>query len=112
MQSYEEAMAEAVSLGLMTEAGHATDRCQCPTCEDVFSTEGNFGRHLAKGRNRDDHDGPWCRPPGTVGLIQHERGWWHLPGAEDAYEGRFAPSVERGSRRSGGNGSRLQEAVS
>jgi hypothetical protein len=52
-QTYEEAMAEAISLGLMTASGNATDRCQCPTCGAVFSTEGNFDRHLAKGRYAD-----------------------------------------------------------
>ena len=89
MQTYEEAMAEAVGLGLMTEAGKATDRCQCSECRCVFSTEGNFDRH----RNRDG-----CREPSTVGLIQHPRGWWLQPGPAGGH-----PKAGSGVRRGRGS---------
>lgn len=79
---YDEAMAEAIALGLMTTSGQATDRCACPSCGAVFSTVGNFDRHLTPGRNAEGYDGPWCRPPADVGLVQHARGWWHQPGPE------------------------------
>lgn len=55
---YRAALAAAHRLGLMTASGDATDRCQCPTCGAVFSTEGNFDRHLTPGRNADDFGGP------------------------------------------------------
>jgi hypothetical protein len=82
MTEYDEAVAEAIELGLMTSVGEATERAQCPTCGEVFSTDANFERHLSKGRNREDYDGPWCQPPASVGLIQHKRGWWQLPGPD------------------------------
>ncbi len=87
--SYDDAIAEAVDLGLMTSDGHATDRAQCPTCCEVFSTVGNFDRHLAKGRNAEEYDGPWCRLPASVGLVQHDRGWWHQPAPDETSDGSF-----------------------
>jgi hypothetical protein len=90
VQTYEEAMAEAIELGLMSPNGQATDRCQCPTCGEVFTTEGNFDRHLMPGRNVDGYDGPWCRPPSEVGLVQTEgHRWWHQPDAEGPVLGRM-----------------------
>ncbi len=68
-ETYDQAVAEAQGLGLMSGA-IATDRCRCPTCGEVFSTEGNFDRHLAPGRNACDYDGPWCLPPTDGGLIR------------------------------------------
>ena len=81
---YADAVAEAQRLGLMTASGHGTDRCQCPECGEVFSTESNFDRHLqpAAIRFADDYEGPWCRPPAQVGLVHSEGGAWHLPGPE------------------------------
>lgn len=84
---YEEAMADAVALGLLTASGVATNRCQCPTCANVFSTEGNFTRHLVRNRNRDGYEGPWCRRPGAARLVQTS-GVWHQPGSEDAVAAR------------------------
>jgi hypothetical protein len=104
MRSYDDAMAEAVSLGLMTKNGEATDRCQCPTCDAVFSTVGNFDRHRTGGE---------CSPPASVGLIQHEGGWWHMPGpAEDGWNRRSRSHVDGGSRRRGRNDPRGKVAVS
>ena len=82
--TYEEAMAEAIQLGLMTRNGEATDRCQCTTCGEVFSTEGNFDRHLTRNHNRDGFTGPWCQPPASADLIQNDLGVWHQPGPDDA----------------------------
>lgn len=92
---YDEAVSEAQRLGLMS-GGIATDRCQCSTCGEVFTTEGNFDRHLTPGRNDDDFDGTWCQQPATVDLIQHERGWWHQPAPDEAasWEGRSASDRE------------------
>lgn len=75
-------MAEAVRLRLMISSGAATERCECPTCGRVFSTDGNFRRHLTPGRLLEGYDGPWCRDPATVGMVQHERGWWLEPAPE------------------------------
>lgn len=91
---YEQAMAEAVSLGLMSD-GHATDRCQCPTCGAVFSTDGNFRRHLTRNRYRDGFDGPWCRPPADVGLIE-TNGVWRRPGPDPDQEAFSRPRAHRG----------------
>ncbi len=77
----DEAMAHAQRLGLMTSAGNATDRCQCPTCGVVFSTESNFDRHLIAVRREEGFEGDWCQDPATVGLIG-SAGVWHLPGPE------------------------------
>jgi hypothetical protein len=66
----DEAMAEAVRLGLMSSSGQPTDRAQCRTCEAAFSTDGNFDRHLTKGRNAGDFDG----------LVQNAKGVWTQPG--------------------------------
>ena len=67
----------------------ATDRCQCPTCGEVFTTVANFDRHLLPGRTADDFDGSRCQPPAAVGLIQNSGGWWHQPGPDaDAWMGR------------------------
>jgi hypothetical protein len=96
--TYDEAMAEAARLGLMAgPTGKATDRCQCPTCGEVFSTEANFDRHLTPGRNADGFEGEWCREPSTVGLVQHARGWWLQPGSEVAVLTRAgnAGAIER-----------------
>jgi hypothetical protein len=80
---YADAVAEAQRLGLTT-GSHATDRCQCPECGEVFSAASNFDRHLQRAAVRfaDDYDGPWCCPPREVGLVQSQGGWWHLPGPE------------------------------
>ena len=66
---------------------------QIPTGEsdvrEVFTTEGNFDRHLMPGRTADDFDGSWCQPPAAAGLIQHGGGWWAQPGPNRAaWEGR------------------------
>ena len=94
--TYAAAMAEAVELGLMTKSAEATDRCQCPTCGEVFSTEANFDRHLARGRNRDDYTGPWCRPPAKMGLIKTGQEW-HRPGSNEGV------AALRGSHPAGGS---------
>ena len=95
--TYNEAVAEAQGLGLMS-GSIATDRCRCRTCGEVFTTEGNFDRHLTPGRNVDGFVGSWCQPPAAVGLIQHSGGWWHQPGAEEpVWKGR--PTSDRESQR-------------
>jgi hypothetical protein len=81
-EDYDEAMAHARRLRLMTESGDATDRCQCPTCGEVSLTEGNFHRHLTPGRLAEDFVGNWCRDPAGVGLVKDGGGIWHLPGPE------------------------------
>jgi hypothetical protein len=48
--SYDESLAEALRAGPVTSSGDATDRCQCPTCGETFTTEANFDRHLAPRR--------------------------------------------------------------
>ena len=97
---YDEALAEAQRLGLMS-GSIATDRCQCRTCGEVFTTEANFDRHLTPGRTADDFDGSWCQPPAAVGLIQHGGGWWHQPGPDRA-------ACEVRSTRDRGSGSALE----
>lgn len=81
--TYEDAVAEANQLGLMSD-GKATDRAQCPTCEAVFSTSGNFDRHLTKHRYREGFTGDWCQDPASVGLVQNVLGVWLQPGSDDA----------------------------
>ena len=94
---YGKALAEAQRLGLMS-GSIATERCQCPTCGEAFTTESNFDRHLTPGRNVDDFDGSWCQPPAVVGLIQHSGGWWHQPGPDRAaWGGPFYKDRESGS---------------
>jgi hypothetical protein len=83
-EGYDAATTAALRLGLITAGGSATDRCQCPTCCAVFSTETNFGRHLAPSRNDEDSEGPWCRTPAEVGLVQAPGGWWQQPGPPEA----------------------------
>jgi hypothetical protein len=80
---YAEAVAEAQRLGLMTVGGMATDRCQCTSCGEVFSTGTNFDAHLAPGRQAEGYLGPWCRPPAEVGLVRAEGGWWRAPGPKN-----------------------------
>jgi len=90
-RDYEAAMAEATELGLMS-GSEATDRCQCPSCGEVFTTEGNFDRHLMPGRLAEDYDGPWCRPPTEVGLVQTDgHQWWHQPAPEGPIARSAAP---------------------
>lgn len=94
---YDEAVAEAQKSGLMS-GSIATDRCQCPACGEVFTTEGNFDRHLTPGRTADEFDGPWCQSPAAVGLIKYSGGWWHQPGPDvAAWEGRSNSDRESGS---------------
>ena len=81
---YDEAMAHAVRLGLLTASGGATDRCQCPTCGQVFSTEANFDRHLSPDRQAEDFAGKWCRDPATVDLIRSGI-VWHRPGPPEPH---------------------------
>jgi hypothetical protein len=78
---FDEAMAHAIRLGLMTPAGAATNRCQCPTCGEVFSTEGNFDRHLTRGRLAEGFAGEWCQDPAAAGLVRTGVAW-HQPGPE------------------------------
>jgi hypothetical protein len=75
---------------LTTASGEATNRALCTTCGEVFSTDANFDRHLSKGRSREGYDGPWCRPPDEVGLLQDGRGVWRQPGPQERPEGRTA----------------------
>lgn len=54
-------------------------RCQCPTCNEVFSTVGNFDRHRVgeHGPNRK------CVNPQTVGLeikATSKGTFWGMPG--------------------------------
>jgi len=85
-------MTEATALGLMTAKGEATERCQCPTCSQVFSTDRNFRRHLTRNRNAEGFDGSWCHPPDDVGLVyEPPRCGISLPGLEDGSEPVFRP---------------------
>lgn len=94
IQTYDEAMAEAVALGLMTAGGTATDRCQCPTCGRVFSTDPNFMRHLNPDRYRAGFDKSLnCLDPAGVGLVTTALPSgvleWHRPGSDTPVEARF-----------------------
>jgi hypothetical protein len=80
--AYADAVAEAIRLGLMSPNSVATDRCRCPECGEVFTTERNFDRHLALGRLAEDYDGAWCRSPAEIGLVRVDDGWWQAPGPE------------------------------
>ena len=64
-------------------------RSQCPTCWEIFSTEGNFDRHR-KGK----HSGyRFCVPPEMVGLVKKKNGDWALPSGENAvYRSRGSDS--------------------
>ena len=98
---YHEAMSEAQRLGLIS-GSIATDRCQCSTCSEVFTTESNFDRHLTPGRNSDD--GLRCQPPATVRLIQHGGGWWHQPGPDTSWNVRgIRYSPKRASQNDSSN---------
>jgi len=44
-------------------------RCQCPTCERVFSTEQNFDRH-----RQGEFGSRVCLDPLTVGMKKQESG--------------------------------------
>lgn len=69
-----------------------TRRAQCPTCEEVFSTDANFDRHLSRGRHDKGYAGPWCVHPTLAGLIADEQGAWKQPGAASTY----VPETARG----------------
>ena len=70
---YDGAVAEAQVSGLMS-GSIATDRCQCLTCGEVFTTESNFDRQMVPGRIADDFDGSWChRRRLTVPARKRER---------------------------------------
>jgi hypothetical protein len=57
----------------------ATKRSQCPTCWEIFSTEGNFDRHR-KGKHSERR---FCVSPEAVGLIRKANGDWGMPPSED-----------------------------
>ena len=42
-----------------------TERCECPTCHEVFSTTNNFDRHRKGAHGSDRH----CVDPASVGLV-------------------------------------------
>ena len=109
--AYGEAVAEAQRLGLMS-GSIATNRCQCSTCGEVFTTEANFDRHLVPGRTADDFDATWCQPPAAAGLIQHGGGWWHQPGPDTAaWKGRSISDREPRSAAEASGGHREGDAA-
>jgi len=58
---------------------------QCPKCNRIFSTVGNFDFHLQRtvDGNRTTVS---CINPACAGLVQDSRGVWRKPG-----DGRFLP---------------------
>ena len=66
-------------------------RSQCPTCHEVFSTAGNFDRHMTPFEKRfmfkrstntwERRPGvPICNDPETVGLVISDKtGVWIMP---------------------------------
>jgi hypothetical protein len=83
--SYEEALAEAAELGLMTPGGQATNYAQCAACERVFTTPGNFDRHRRGGE---------CVDPFTIGMEINRKGAWRPPFRGEGFvsDGSGAPT--------------------
>jgi hypothetical protein len=66
---------------LLYSGSTPTERCQCPQCGSVFSTDTNFDRH-----QRLREDGVECLDPVGVGLVS-TGGVWHRPGPPMPIEG-------------------------
>lgn len=49
----------------ISKANLTGNRCQCPTCGEVFSTENNFNKHRKGKYGKDRH----CVSPEKVGLV-------------------------------------------
>ena len=54
-------------------------QAQCSLCRRVFSTVGNFDRHLVRHKRGNETVRITCRNPASVGLIQTEAGIWKAP---------------------------------
>lgn len=65
------------------------NRCQCPTCKEVFSTVTNFDKH-----RKGEHGERYCVDPETVGLVIKKVGeytvWKGKGSNSDWFEGSQA----------------------